>query len=492
MELAQLHILRQLRLPDRYESLSEMVGPELARILVAPDPDVMLKLEIAANSVQSRREGLFVPLLGRSGIGKTTFASSLSHFMPAVFTPSVTYPGHIEYEALNEAVKSAEKTLKPNDRRVIPLNLDHRESAPPSAEELAQIKRFLRAPSRGSRTLVIWPETNSQVAEKIASDYMEIAGAVPIELPLIASGPSRATWQDIAKLTLEVANQVESITDLGVDPKAYNPEEHEAIGSFLRSISNDFSRRLTELVNATRKPLSLSIVFASESVDAGVLSQLTAHGRYGLLDGHALIAATSESEVGRWWKARGGLLIQTVLRLNAHAFCLPPPPVVSAARHLGSTDLQTFFREKGVRSRSRSIVIRDLQRTDFGRFIASAARSALESRGTPATASTTAFKALAARGFTLGQDKPLNRIMGEALRLYCNDMRVDCQEVQVEQKLDFCPLIPDNALFFEQNVLCVEYTWRKGDFLSSRSRSSVAQYALEKLRNYARELGWSS
>ena len=52
-------------------------------------------------------------------------------------------------------------------------------------------------------------------------------------------------------------------------------------------------------------------------------------------------------------------------------------------------------------------------------------------------------------------------------------------------------LVPDNAVFYADNVQCIEYTWRKGEFLASRTRSAVAQYILDKLRNFARELGWT-
>ncbi len=66
------------------------------------------------------------------------------------------------------------------------------------------------------------------------------------------------------------------------------------------------------------------------------------------------------------------------------------------------------------------------------------------------------FNSLADRGFTLGKDKSLNRSMGEALRLYLNESEINCDEVQVEQRLDFCPLVPDTAVFFRDNVQCIE------------------------------------
>jgi hypothetical protein len=52
--------------------------------------------------------------------------------------------------------------------------------------------------------------------------------------------------------------------------------------------------------------------------------------------------------------------------------------------------------------------------------------------------------------------------------------------------------MPDNHLDIGERVLCVEYMWRSGDALDSSRRSEAAQYALEKLHNYAVNLGWTA
>jgi len=68
---------------------------------------------------------------------------------------------------------------------------------------------------------------------------------------------------------------------------------------------------------------------------------------------------------------------------------------------------------------------------------------------------------------------------------------IQIEEVNSEKALDFCPgIIPDNSVIYTDTVFCIEYTWRKGDYLANKNRSAVAQYILTKLRNYARELGW--
>jgi hypothetical protein len=51
-------------------------------------------------------------------------------------------------------------------------------------------------------------------------------------------------------------------------------------------------------------------------------------------------------------------------------------------------------------------------------------------------------------------------------------------------------LIPDNAVPFSNESVCIEYTWRKGEFLHSGNRSTVASYILGKLKDYSIAVGW--
>ncbi len=136
--------------------------------------------------------------------------------------------------------------------------------------------------------------------------------------------------------------------------------------------------------------------------------------------------------------------------------------------------------------------VRDLGRSDLGKIICEVELSRFEARGTPGEDAAAAFQLLAEAGFNLGKDKNLNHIMKAAVEAILGDAEVPFEKVSSEQKLPFCGLIPDNAIYFEDRVQCIEYTWRKGDFLASGNRSTVAQYILNKLQSYARQLGWTT
>src|SRR5258708_9500827 len=131
-----LHILKTLELPDRFESLKGLLGDCVAQLVVSPPDSTLSAFRKTAVSVKARGEGIFVPLSAPSGSGKTTLGNCLSVFLPEDFSPTITYTDVINYEALNRAVKDAREKLNANDRRIIPINMDHRESAPPSSIDL--------------------------------------------------------------------------------------------------------------------------------------------------------------------------------------------------------------------------------------------------------------------------------------------------------------------------------------------------------------------
>ena len=482
------HILNQLVLPDRYERLREHLGDDVANLLVQPSESNVQTIRSLSDEIRTRREGILVPLSGRTGVGKTTFAMNAAQWVPGEFTQSLQYEGNLDYESLSRAVKEFAKSLAADNQKIIPINIDHRENNPPSDAELAAIKRFLRTNAAGVPVLLFWPETDQNIAESLATRYVGIAGEASVKLPVICEGPSRAAWQEIARHTLSLCNELPHLEELGVDPADYVPTEFRSLGDFLRRISRDFNKQIQQLRSELERPVSVVVVFVSESSDPGVLTQITSSSKYGLLDGHSLISVTPQSVIGKWWDQRRGLLTRTIVQLSASSLCLPPTAASSCIRNFSSE--MPLFDDAGYRRYGPARGVRDLLRSDLGKFLINAPMSRFEARGTPGDEAAAAFQLLAESGFNLGKDKKLNELMATSIAQLLKDSEIPYERITAEEKLQFCPLIPDNAVYFEGRVQCVEYTWRKGDFLSSNNRSSVAQYILTKLQNYARELGW--
>ncbi|MGW9351561.1 hypothetical protein [Nocardiopsis flavescens] len=483
------HILKQLVFPARYEQLIKEVGTEFARLLVAPPRSTLNLIETVAESIKARGEGLFCPIMAPSGTGKTTLAHSLRTFFPSHFSDTVDHTGEVSYEALMVTIERAKSKINANDDRVIPINIDHREGNPATGVEIANIKRLLRDAGGGNRTLLLWPETTSEIAKEISDGYVRVAGRSPINLPILIEGPERESWPSIAKNTLEVSNNVESLELLGVNPNDYSAAEFHSIGDYLRQISDDFTRHRIEILQETRRPIHLIIAVASESSDAGVLSQLTNSSRFGLADSSALLDATKTSEVGRWWLDRRGLLTQMNLQLDVRLFGIPPSVSVPILRQHGPESVKNDLISLGVEQSGHYAINRSISRSDIGKYIDGTANPTFETRGTPSRVSLPAFSLLAEVGFTAGRDKVLNKAILAAIEGYLKNQDRECSNFKAEKSLDFMPLVPDISFDLGNDTYCIEVTWRKGDFLTTTNRANIAAYVLKKIQNYARELG---
>jgi hypothetical protein len=391
---------------------------------------------------------------------------------------------------LQQAVAQHNAANNPtNDRRVIPLNIDSREAAPAETLEMAEIKRFLRD-DIGHRVMMFWPTTDFAVATAMVDSYTAISGTQPIKLPITVGGPPRSTWQDIAKNTVTLANNVDSV-ELLANPSDYDPAEFSSIGEFLRAISRDFTSRRIQLLRSTKKPLQLTVLFACESPDPGVLSQLTSSARFGLLDASALIHVTAESELGKWWSNRRGLLTQAIVQLDAHAFVAPPAVFIPILRSYGPDNVVNDLKTLGTSRKSPGELKRIIARSDVGRHLLGEKRSSYETRGNPGENSRLAYSLLVEQGYIRNaKDKLLNKSVAVGLQQMLEDGEF-AAEMRTEERLAFVPLIPD-IVFESGNVAhCLEFAWRARDFLRPANRADAASYVLNKLRNYARSMEWT-
>jgi hypothetical protein len=382
-----------------------------------------------------------------------------------------------------------EHGLPANEKRVVVINVDDRESDPPSDKELSQIKSFLREDGVGSRALVVWPETSLPNAKQMAADFEDRAGRSPVTIPAEVSGPPTDSWQSTAIATLKLVNGLDSLEELGVDPRTYDPHAEKTLGDFLDRIGNDFVELLAKLLAETRKPLRVIIGLVSESGKAGVLGELTGSSRYGLVDADKLLGATPNSVIGKWWASRRGLLVQTIVRLDARIVHIAPSLSVPVVRRFGPDAAVQALETLGVTSRPPSDINNYFERADFGRLLLGTDAATAEIRGNPAHDARAAFSLLADEyGFGSGNDKKLNRAIGD----FITQGQPTLGEVVIEKKLPYMPLIPDIAIDTEEIATGIELHWRSGDFLATSNRSEIAQYTLRKLKSYAIESGWAS
>jgi energy-coupling factor transporter ATP-binding protein EcfA2 len=151
---------------------------------VPPEQATIDGFERIALAVQTRDEGMLVPAFGRSGIGKTTLLDNLTHFLPQQYSQTLNYQGDISFDALEHAAGEFTHGYPLSETRVFPINVDHRENAPPSDRQLADIKRFLRVSTCSVRPIIIWSDTSEQNTRDITTRYTKVAGENPVDLPI--------------------------------------------------------------------------------------------------------------------------------------------------------------------------------------------------------------------------------------------------------------------------------------------------------------------
>lgn len=492
MANVHVHLLKELSLPSRYESLVAVVGADVARLLVEPAADTLDVFRRSALHVKARRRGAFLPLHARSGTGKTTLVSNISTWLPKEFAATARLAGgQVSAERLRQAVDAAaqESSLPANEDRVLIVNVDDRESDPPTDKELSNIKGFLRESGPGSRTIVVWPETSGSHAEDMARSFEDRAGTSPIEIPVHVAGPVVDEWQGLAIETLKLANGLDDLEAMGVDPRTYDPEQFRTLGDFLDEVSVDFVGLLGDLLASTRKPIRLIIGFASESGTAGILGDLTGSARYGLLDADRLISATPNSVIGKWWASRAGLLVQTIVRLDARAVFLTPSLTIPIIRRFGPPEATEHLKTLEFKTKPPSEIANYFDRSEFGRLLQRMDSPTAEGRGNPAHDARAGYSLLASEyGLGAGKDKRLNRAFGDFLA----SARTELGNAVVEKRLEHLPLIPDLAIDRDDETTCVELHWRSGEFLTTANRSEIAQYILKKLKTYAVSSGWAT
>ncbi len=480
------HILDSLEIPARYEKLESKLGMDVTRVLVPPERSIesIRRLALASNKT---REGLLVPVCGNTGTGKTTLIENISFFIPELFEKTRSYQGVITFDELNKIIGA-----DTDKKKIIPINIDHREGSLPSDEELATIKRFLR--SQEIICIIFWLETNEDRAKNISRRYREISGEPPIELPLLVEGPERKAWHEIIINTIQLCNNIpyDQIQEIGVNIDVVQIETQSTLGEYIRSVANEFSRVVYEQIATTRKPITIIVIFASESLDRGTLPSFTIGGDPGLLNSHALINCTPDSMIGRKWNQQRGILTQTILRLNARVFWLPPASIVTVLARYGPEEVKQIIQKFRKDTPTPSDISTYLQRTDIGKYFLNIRGSAYEIRGKPAEEAREIINKIATEyGYSKGNDKVLNRALLLGFKDMFVDLGIEIKNEKAEESLQFCTsIIPDNQFEVDNHINCIEYAWRSGDILASNKRSEAAQYLLEKLNNYAVNFGW--
>ncbi|MDC3957612.1 hypothetical protein [Polyangium jinanense] len=469
-----------VQIPNRFEGLERMIrhGDELSSI-VRPVRGALNAIDEIYDDMQSACQGAFLVLHGQPGSGKSTFLHTLKLFRDGVRT--------IKVDAEQPIPEALEELLEPHERlRVVVLA--GREALPSTSEadmELAlhAINQFIRS-REGQRTLVVWPCTGEDVAQRILAKANKIGGDALLgvyDKGYCFEGPPKSEYVDIARGTIQALNGGASLIALGITEERARELAAKAttIGNFFNSLRMEERRNRTALANLlpeqARHNLWIVVIAGNDpETEVGTLTS----GAHFSADIERLLASTDANVVQdlKRYPDKLGLLGRS---FDARILYIPIMTAMSIMRDYADADLRARLKEAKFPVTEPGDGLDRLRESQLG----------LAFQGQPVTIRSVGRKPGKERKdefqklsqYASKDDGALNRTMGEAL---------EAAGLIKAYK-------PEDGLGVTQNrnsdVLCatadgsvrLEFMWRV-----ETSVGDIARYVLEKLYQYGKAIGY--
>jgi hypothetical protein len=220
--------IRELILPDSYEEVKSALGGDVAKMpqFVVPVREAEEGIALAAHSVKFA--GHILLLLGRRGIGKSTFIQSLSWRLNLAIPEVIEIDAEdlraqsgdhsdllsLLHRSLREIVDRAKSSKNP--KAVLTVVISHLENLERQSE--SDIKAFLRDINgflRKNALLVIWPVTDKKDAGSLLNYADSVSDTIFVtHAPILEfRGPPVVEFPKIAKDTIAVLNPGLSLDD---------------------------------------------------------------------------------------------------------------------------------------------------------------------------------------------------------------------------------------------------------------------------------------
>lgn len=468
-----------LVIPDRFEPLRDYAEPQLDTI-IEPVEDALNHLDELHADMTSAHRGAFLVMRGESGTGKSTFLHTLHLFREQVESISLEKTDNVDEFLLK---------LEPTVQRLRVVVLEGREALKDVSNEqleadLHSINTFVRR-SAGKNTVIVWPcnADNLQnrllnIAEQIGSDAL--LGVDGREFRF--HGPTRDQFRKIAETTVATLNQGANLTDLGIsdDDMKKLITSSSTVGKLLGSLRKQINAKKSAVSSLLkRERCRLWIVVCAGNEPDGEVASLT-RGRYSAIDIERMMIAT-EANIVKDLKAfpeKLGILSTT---LDAKVFHLPMIAALEIARTFADEPLKQRMSKAGLSGAASSTEhIKDrLSKTDLGKVLEAGAQGTRARGSRPGPNTRDAFGKLVA--IAQSNDVLLNRAVGQAL--------VDAGYIDsFATEKDF-----GSGLTRSTDLVCataggairVEMMWR-----GKTGTADIANYALTKLFNYGRAIGF--
>lgn len=302
------------------------------------------------------------------------------------------------------------------------------------------------------------------------------------ERPFVFNGPARGQFRKIAENTVATLNQGATLADFGVSEAEIEGliAKAETLGDllgYLRAAINKKKGVVSSLL--AKEQCRLWIVVAAGNEPEGEVAALT-RGQYSAIDVARSMAAT-EANIVKELKSYPDKLGILATMLDAKIFHLPMLAALDIARKYAGPDLRERMKKAGLSDKpTRATKPLDrLAKIDFGRAFEASSAGTMSPGNKPGSNTQEAFKKLVA--IAQSNDVPLNCALGEALTS-AGYVRSYKPERDFGNGLTRCT---DLYCQLDGGVIRLEVMWR-----AKTGRAEIANYALTKLFNYGRAIGY--
>ncbi|WP_437587741.1 hypothetical protein [Sorangium sp. So ce1000] len=464
-----------LFVPDRFDMLQRRAVSQLDSIVVPVD-DALQRVKFIHRDMKAAGRGYFLIFQGDSGSGKSTFLSTVNLFLEGVQTFSI--PRGQTVEAALRRTPSTEAPL----RVIIIEGRDALREVSASEIEAAihEINAFIRS-ERGERTLVVWPSNTDDLTETLISTCQRVGddSLLGIDAPAYRfTGPPKEQFTDIAARTVATLNQGASLANLGVsiDRAKELTSQATTIGRFMGLLRSEILRNQNAVDALVEKErFSLWIVVASGNDPEGDVAALT-RGALWDADIESLISATEANVVKDLKKSPEKIgILGAVLR--AKILHLPSVTALAIANDFADDRLKQEMAKRGLVVPWKDEALTRLDDSDLGRALSGMPRGT-RPRG-PKVNTEDTFKKLSE--IASKNDVLLNESVGRSLQA-----KGYVSHFGTEMDLG-TGLTRRTDLVCQATVgrIRLELMWR-----ARTGRADIANYALTKLYNYGRAIGF--
>ncbi len=468
----------RIQIPNRFESLQNFAQDAELSTIVRPVRSTLAIVDQIYDDMLGAGQGAFLVLHGMPGSGKSTFLHTLKLFREGVRTITVSNEQPVE-EALWEMPDGPERlrVVVLSGREAV-ANID----APALDRALHAINEFIRS-REGLKTLVVWPCTSGDAVRRILGKAAEVGGdallgVTPDGLPF--EGLPKSEYIDVARGTIQALNGGASLIALGIteDRATELAASAPTIGAFLATLRAEEQRNRTTLFNhlPERDRYNLWVVVVAGNDPETEVGTLTA-GAHFYADVERLLASTDANVVQdlKRYPAKLGLLGRT---FDARILYVPFMTALAVIREHADETLSQRLGQTGFATTVSGSADR-LQKSQLARALRG---QPVEPRGPgrPAeSARVEEFKRLT--HFAKTDDGALNGTIAQALRSYglidAYSLESSLGDAQVRNADVLCTV--------RDSSVRLEFMWR-----AATSTGEIARYALEKLYNYGKAIGF--